>query len=98
MQTEPEILQLDGVLGLRGIGTLHTQLLRAVREHTAIRIDCTNADSIDASFIQLLLAIRRTAEHDGVRLKIAVPPDGVLHRALLRCGLPPGALSGSTEP
>jgi two-component system chemotaxis sensor kinase CheA len=98
MQLEPAILAFDGVLGLRGIGALHARLLQAFTEHAAIQIDCANAESIDAGFIQLLIAARRSAEAEGVSLLIPVPADSVLHRALARCGLPPDTLSGPTAP
>jgi ABC-type transporter Mla MlaB component len=97
MQTEPELLAFDGVLGLRSIAALHAHLLQAMTGRTAIRIDCTNAESVDASVIQLLLAARRSAERDNVALDIAAPPDGALHRALMRCGLPADALCGPTQ-
>lgn len=98
MQVEPEFLSFDGVLRLRSIATLHARLLQAMSEHTNVLIDCANAESIDASFIQLLLSARRSAKRDGVSLDIAIAPDGALHRAIARCGLTPDALSGPAAP
>lgn len=81
------VVRLAGDLGLRTCDATHAALLDAIAAHDEVVVDCTDADEIDASFLQLLLAARRTARTRGGRIRLSVPAAGVLLDALLRAGL-----------
>jgi len=79
-------LRFGGALTLRCVDVMHGQLLNALRAHEAVTVDCSQATEIDISFIQLLLAARRTARDWGKTLILAAPAHGPLREALIRGG------------
>jgi anti-anti-sigma regulatory factor len=89
MQTTSSDLAFDGVLGIRTIEAVRATLLAALAQSPLPRIDCTAADTVDLSFLQLLLAARRSARQAGLPLRLAAPADGALKHALLQAGLLP---------
>ena len=88
-QTKPERVVLDGRLTIRDIDTVRSRLAAALKEHETIEVDCSAAEDVDLSLIQLLIAARRSAAESGKQLTIAQPADGVLHAALLQGGFLP---------
>ena len=88
-QSDARRLPLDGALTVRTIGTTRDAVLDALAKHAAIEIDCTCADTIDLSLIQLLLAARRSAQAAGKRLTLVAPADGALRHALEQGGFLP---------
>jgi anti-anti-sigma regulatory factor len=83
----PGLLRLEGTLTIRSIEEVHARLLAIMREHPAIVIDCSAATEIDLSFIQLLVAARRSGGASGRAVTLAQPPAGALLAALTRGGL-----------
>ena len=91
--TEPTPLRLsfDGPLTVRTIADRRATLLDALAGHASVHVDCTAADSVDLSFIQLLLAARCSARTAGRHFALATPPAGALRRALEQGGFLPQA-------
>ena len=87
---EPARVVLEGALTVRTIATAHTMLLQALHQHPAVLVDCSVADTVDLSLIQLLLAARISARQAGKQLGLAAPAAGSLLAALRQGGfLPP---------
>ena len=89
--TKPDAIRLalDGSLTVRGIAAVRETVLEALAKHAAVEVDCSAADAIDLSLIQLLLAARRSAQAAGKSLSLATPADGKLRRALEQGGFLP---------
>lgn len=84
-------LVLEGPLTVRTIASIRDSLLDAMASHDAVELDCAAAVSVDLSFVQLLLAARRSARQGGKQLRLAAPAEGVLRAALEQGAfLPPG--------
>jgi ABC-type transporter Mla MlaB component len=84
------LIQLGGSLSVRSIADTRAILLEALARHDTVQVDCSAAESVDLSLIQLLLAARRGASEDGKELTMAAPATGVLLAALEQGGfLPP---------
>jgi ABC-type transporter Mla MlaB component len=84
-------LPLDGPATIRTIGAVRTALQEALARHHHIQLDVAAADPVDLSFVQLLLAARRSAREAGKQLTLAAPAGGALLCALEQGGfLPPG--------
>ena len=93
-------LAFSGAATVRTVETLRSALLAAMREHAAVELDCSGIDEVDVSFIQLLLAARRSAASRGQALALAHPASGALHDALTRGGFLvalDGAASGDAD-
>ena len=70
MQTDPTRLAFNGVLGIRTIEAMHATVKQTLADHAAIQLDCSAAESVDLSFIQLLLAAKLSARNAGATLDI----------------------------
>jgi ABC-type transporter Mla MlaB component len=79
-------LVLDGSLTVRNAVAVCTTLRETITQHRVVSIDCTAADAVDLSFIQLLIASRTSASALGNSISLAEYPDGVLLSALTRSG------------
>ena len=90
--TEPNAacLLLDGPLTVRTIAAVRSRLMEFLASPGPIRVDATAADSIDLSFIQLLLAARHSAQAAGRQFQLASPASGALRIALDQGGFAPG--------
>jgi ABC-type transporter Mla MlaB component len=86
-----EHLVLDGALTVRNIAAVYAKVADALQHHAAVAIDCDTATEIDLSFVQLLIAARKTASNSGRSLALARPASGALRDALTRGGLLPAA-------
>lgn len=80
------VVRLAGDLGLRTCDATHAALLDAIAAHDEVVVDCTDADEIDASLPQLLLAARKAAAGRGCRLRLSAPASGAMLDALVRGG------------
>lgn len=80
------VLVLQGPLTVREIAAVRDRLLEALSAQQSVQIDCSRADSVDLSFIQLLLSAHKTAQQAGKRLMLAAPANGVLRAALAAGG------------
>lgn len=80
-------VMLGGPLTVRSIAPMHERLLAALRQYPAVTVDLSRAGEIDLSFIQLMLAARKSAAAAGKRLSLGAPAAGALHDALVCAGL-----------
>jgi ABC-type transporter Mla MlaB component len=78
---------LIGPLTVRTATQTHASLIEAIRSTPSVRIDCGAATEMDLSFIQLVLAARKSAEAAGKSLTLAAPASGVLLDRLSQAGL-----------
>jgi len=75
-----------GSLTIKNAEAVREQLLAALAVGGRISVDCSAVEEVDATFIQLLIAARRAAAHDGTELALAQPSDGALLTALRHGG------------
>lgn len=75
-----------GAATVRTIETIHSALADAMKRYSAVEVDCAHLDAVDASFIQLVVAARKTAQSRGTALMLAQAASGALHEALVRGG------------
>jgi ABC-type transporter Mla MlaB component len=80
-------VMLGGPLTVRTVALMHERLLAALRQYPAVTVDLSRADEIDLSFIQLMLAARKSAAAAGKRLSLSAPAEGALLDALVCAGL-----------
>jgi anti-anti-sigma regulatory factor len=79
-------LVFEGALTMRSVKSNFTRLQQAIATHDVICVDCHAAEDIDLTFIQLLVAARKTAERSGKRLCLSGPAEGALFDTLTRAG------------
>ena len=84
--TAPPCLIFDGPLTVRNIVTLQERLLEALQTGLPTEIDCSGATEVDLSFLQLLIAARRSAAGQGSALTCRGPASGPLRDVLVRSG------------
>lgn len=90
MASQPARIVLADVLTVRTIAAAHAALLQALTEHPVVHADCSVAEAVDLSLIQLLLAARTSARQAGRKFALAAPASGPLLTALQQGGfLPP---------
>jgi two-component system chemotaxis sensor kinase CheA len=80
----PVQLECAGHLTVRTIESLHARVREALEQQDVVTLDCTGANEIDLSFVQLLLSAYRSA---GTRIALMQPLPEVLSNALRRAGL-----------
>jgi ABC-type transporter Mla MlaB component len=78
---------LDGDLTVRSAARIQGQLVDLLDRHRAIELDCAGATDIDLSFVQLVLAARKSADAIGASLTLSHPAGAVLHDAVTRAGI-----------
>ena len=66
-------------------------MLAALAAHQLVLVDCDAAESVDVSFIQLLLSARLSAHRQGKGLQLAAPAAGALRNALEQGGFLPAS-------
>lgn len=80
---EKEIVRLSGSLVIRTVTEIQRSLLTALEKATPlVEVDCANATEVDVSFIQTMIAARRSASARGLSIALAAPASGVLLQAL----------------
>ncbi|MEA1672029.1 STAS domain-containing protein [Nitrospirillum sp. BR 11163] len=79
-------IALEGSHTLRNAEETHAVLMSAMKAHPVLEIDCGTLDEVDLSFIQLLLAARKSAKSAGRILRLARPASGALRDTLHRGG------------
>lgn len=71
------ILKPAGDLTIFEVGALHEEIKQAVTAHPQVELDLSEVDKLDASAIQLLIAIRRsermvlTGMTDAIKARMA---------------------------
>jgi len=76
----------NGELSIRASASLHGALLDACQGAMDVTVDCSAATDADLSFLQLLLAARRSMRAKGGRLCLVASPP--VAAAMSRAGLP----------
>ena len=79
-------LRLVGALTIRTAEVVCATLQEALARHPSILIDCSAADEVDVSFVQLLIAARASSHRLGHTVALTERPDGMLLDALTRAG------------
>ena len=87
--TTPAGVAMPAALTIREAERIQSQLLQAVREQEKIVVDCGAATDIDLSFVQLILAARKSAAALGKTLTVIPPASGALQDILWRTGILP---------
>ncbi len=83
-----EICALSGDVTVRECESIRNQLSVALESGVSLVLDCAAITRVDLTFIQLLLAARKSAAAAGVALTLRHPTAGVLAEALARAGIP----------
>ena len=81
---------MEGPLVISRAASLQAQLIEAFDAADAIHIDLTSASDLDVSFLQLLVAARKSAVAEGKTLTMSTP--WMLANHIERCGLDNAAL------
>ena len=79
-------LALVGRLTLREAEERRAEFLSVLAESDPIELDCSNLDVVDVAGLQLLIALRHSAERAGTAVRLARPPEGALRSALVAAG------------
>lgn len=80
-------LTLEGPSTVRNAEAVHSQLTGFLKRRRNIEIDCSQVTEIDLTFVQLLIAARKTAHQMGKTLVMSEPATGSLRDVLSQCGL-----------
>lgn len=83
---DPRVVLIDGALTIRNAEDVHAKLLKMLSGAGDLVIDVSDADEVDVSFVQLVLAARRSAREQGRALSLAAPAAGPLREVLVRGG------------
>jgi len=86
MSITPFTLVFAGSLTVSQSEAIQASLLEALTGHACVEIDCSGAEDIDVSFLQLLISASRTAAAHNKNLNLSSPPGAVLSEAMNRCG------------
>ncbi len=79
-------LVFDGALTMRCVTSHFARLKQAVEQHDVIFVDCHSAEEVDLTFVQLLVAARKTAERTQQTICLSGPAEGTLFDTLRRAG------------
>jgi ABC-type transporter Mla MlaB component len=90
------IVRWEGSLTLPRVEAARAALATALKQANAVEVDCANATDVDVSFIQLLLAARRSSIDRGKSFELAAPAAGPLLNALERGGFLTAGENSST--
>lgn len=77
---------LSGPLTVRDIKLAQARIVAALGRYPTVTIDCAAATAVDLSFIQLVLAARKSAAASGKTVALAAPAAGPLCEALRQAG------------
>ena len=83
------VLDFAGAQTLRQAEETLEKLRGALAQASEVLLDCSRLDEVDLSFIQLVLAARRSADRDGKILGLIAPAKGALLKALDTAGILP---------
>lgn len=80
-------VKFDESLSIATVDGLHERLVTALAAGQDVTIDCSGATDVDLSFIQLVLAARRSAAARSLHVGVIPDEAGNLASALMRGGL-----------
>lgn len=81
------VLVFDGALTVRNAAAQAVRLRNVLADGRVVALDLSGITDIDLSFIQLVLAARRSAAATGGAVTLAAPAEGLLKDVLKRAGL-----------
>jgi anti-anti-sigma regulatory factor len=85
--TAPTSAPLPARLTIRQAEDIRDRLLAALHDRQDIIIDCSATTEVDLTFIQLVLAARKSAAAAGKHLSLVPPGNGLLTEVLQQAGL-----------
>jgi len=88
MLTTPFRVVFAGSLTVSQSEAIQASLLEGLTQHASVEIDCSGAEEIDVSFLQILISASRTAAAWNKNLSLSSPPCALLTEAMNRCGIP----------
>lgn len=84
---QPEtIVVASGDLGIRNAEAVHGRLSAALVAGSRIAVDCSGMTSADLTFVQQIIAARRSAERAGGALRLVAPLPTLLLELVTRAG------------
>ena len=83
------VLDFSGSQTVREAEQVAATLREALTATSEIVIDCSRIEEVDLSFIQLVLAARKSADRDNKHLHLLTPAQGPLLKALDLAGVLP---------
>ena len=72
-------ITLSGDCSIYEISSVHQQVMERWKGKSPLALDLSKVNDIDASFIQLLMSCKQTAEHKKQSLEIVNAPDELAH-------------------
>lgn len=91
----PVTVSFDGEQTIRTITEAAHRLRGALAQGGPVEVECSGIVEVDLSFVQLLLAARKTARRMGTSLTLTDPGQGALQACLRAGGLLHDHLDGS---
>jgi len=89
IHASPIVICVQGEATIRQADVLAVRLRQALTENQRVEVDCTDLVDVDLSFIQLLIATRRSAREAGKEFVVLAPTSGCLADAWASAGLQP---------
>lgn len=80
-------LLLTGDLTMHRADEICTKLTEALENNVIVNVNCADATDMDVSFIQLVLAARKSAVAKGGDLQVISPGSSLLSTTLTRSGI-----------
>ena len=84
------VLDFTGPQTVREAEQVAGRLREALSGGGEVLLDCGRIEEVDLTFIQLVIAARKSAERDGKTLTLQSPAQGPLLKALDLAGILPG--------
>lgn len=88
------IVSFNGDLTIQNAEAVRSRFMAALSSEVdqqspdmSIQLDCTGAEIVDLTFLQLVVSARKSAAVLGRPLRLVAPANAVLREALCRCGL-----------
>lgn len=90
MTDQPTIVVgFTGAATLRAAHDIADRLRAALAAGGGVELDCEGLEEVDLTFVQLVVAARKSAEAEGKRLVLGAPARGPLLAALEAAGIGP---------
>ncbi len=90
-------ISFAGEQTIRTVSEAAERLRAALAAGTAVEICCAGITDVDLSFLQVVLATRKSAERDGRAVMLAASAQGALLACLQAGGLLPEELEGQVS-
>ena len=84
------VIRCEGFLTLAAAPKIREEILAAIEANSQVVADVSNATDADLSFIQILIAAKRTASARGKSFLISAPENGVVMQKTNCVGNPSG--------